>query len=337
MTVTSQDALPLVQLPDEEVSDLPEPDLFVDPTPQVELLVDQTPAVDLDRRGRARASAAQVLRTAAADIGYVETPNNITPYWTRQEPRLQGNPWCAAFVLDVLHRCGNTLLRAVPQPFYTPSMESWAKKVRRWVSVDRAKPGDVVIFGMGKSYAVHTGFLERRYDAQHVVVIEGNTSAGNAGSQNNGGGVYRRVRHRRLIRGCISLADQWGGSTTPTGGATTPTGGAANSTSSTTTTPSMTTTRWPRLTKDQARAIQRWLMTSPRLRRMYGPADTFVDGAFGPITTKALQTLVGTAADGAFGPRSVAPLESTLALSPSRAAGWYPALTAALVARATRV
>ncbi len=271
-------------------------------------------------------TAAQVLRTAAADIGYVETPNNITPYWTRQEPSLQGNPWCAAFVIDVLHRCGNTLLRAVSQPFYTPSMESWARRARRWVAVDRAKPGDVVIFGMGKNHAAHTGFLERRYDAQHVVVIEGNTSSSNAGSQNNGGGVYRRVRHHRLIRGCIDLSDQWrGGSSTSGAGSE----GSASSTA-------VATTSSPRLTKGQALTVQRWLMTSPRLRRMYGPAETFVDGDFGPITTKALQTLIGTTPDGQFGPKSAKALEKVLGLKPSGASGWYPALTAALVSRAAK-
>ena len=38
--------------------------------------------------------------------------------------------------------------------------------------------------------------------AGNGVTIEGNTSSGNAGSQDNGGGVFRRKRPASVIVGC---------------------------------------------------------------------------------------------------------------------------------------
>ena len=101
-----------------------------------------------------------VLRKAASYIGYTERRNNITEFWERQKPSYQGGPWCAAFVVDVLEQEGNTLLKKVPLPYYTPSMEAWAKKTGRWKASKDCKPGDVLIFGT--THAVHTGFLEKQ-------------------------------------------------------------------------------------------------------------------------------------------------------------------------------
>lgn len=145
----------------------------------------------------------QILATAASQLGYTERGNNVTKYWADLKPDFQHQPWCAAFVNWVLKRSGITALLTGPSaPYYTPSMEAWAKKVGRWKASKDCKPGDVLIFGNG--HATHTGFLERQ-DGAYVITLEGNTSSGNSGSQANGGGVYRRRRPRSWVRGCISL------------------------------------------------------------------------------------------------------------------------------------
>lgn len=157
----------------------------------------------------------QVLALAASQIGYTERggsngrSGNVTKYWAELKPSYQGGAWCAAFVVWVLKQCGSTLLLDGPSaPYYTPSMEAWAKKNGRWKASKDCQPGDVLIFG-GSSHATHTGFLVAQDGPNYVITIEGNTSAGSSGSQTNGGGVYRRRRPRSWVRGCISLAGEY--------------------------------------------------------------------------------------------------------------------------------
>ena len=64
----------------------------------------------------------------------------------------------------------------------------------------------VVLFGQG----VHVGTLRSAAWAYRklglIVTDEGNTSSGNAGSQDNGGGSYRRLRRISDVRG-FALVD----------------------------------------------------------------------------------------------------------------------------------
>lgn len=148
-----------------------------------------------------------VLNLAAKHVGYKERRNNITKFWADLKPSFQGQPWCAAFVVWVLKEQGSTLLLNGPSaPYYTPSMEAWARKTGRWKTSAECKPGDVLIFGKG--HATHTGFLAAQ-DGAHVRTIEGNTSSGNGGSQTDGGGVYRRRRPRSWVRGCIDMSSEY--------------------------------------------------------------------------------------------------------------------------------
>ena len=48
----------------------------------------------------------------------------------------------------------------------------------------------------------HTGIIESAAIGK-ITAIEGNTTAGNSGSQSNGGGVYRRTRSTSCVRAYI--------------------------------------------------------------------------------------------------------------------------------------
>lgn len=156
----------------------------------------------------------QALQKAASYLGYVEQRNrahpegNVTLFWDALRPDYQGGAWCASFVNYCLKfGAGITvILDEVDHPFYTPSMEAWARRTGRWIASKDGQPGDVLIFTETSRTAVHTGFLERQR-GDSVQTIEGNTSPGNRGSQANGGGVYRRVRARSWVRGCIDMSD----------------------------------------------------------------------------------------------------------------------------------
>lgn len=142
---------------------------------------------------------AAVLHAAASDVGYQEVGNNWTIYWERWKPSWQGQPYCAAGVTDWLSR-GGELEEFEGKPiFYCPSIEALAKRRGRWFSSPRV--GDIVLYGFGQPEAIHTGIVEK-VNSSTIQTIEANTSPNGSGSQNNGGGVYRRVRSRSWgIRG----------------------------------------------------------------------------------------------------------------------------------------
>lgn len=188
---------------------------------------DQTPAPDLPTPSAARAfgllAAASPAATlpddlarsavylAAAEIGGgKENPpgSNHTTYWAEVYPAANGPgmdwAWCAGFLCAVYNRLGIDWRGIVAAPFYCPSIESWARVRGFWTTTPW--PGDLVLYGYTGPGQVspHIGIFER-WTAGAVQAIEGNTSPGSAGSQDNGGGVYRRVRSLGWVRGFVDM------------------------------------------------------------------------------------------------------------------------------------
>ena len=137
---------------------------------------------------------ADVLNIAYGQLGVTESPagSNRTKYgkWMG----LDGQPWCMSFVQWCFHQAGT------PLPHKTGSCSAllnWYQKNRPECVVKDPQPGDIAIFTFG-----HTGIVERALPGS-VMCIEGNTSPGQSGSQDNGGGVYRRQRNLALVRAFI--------------------------------------------------------------------------------------------------------------------------------------
>lgn len=136
-----------------------------------------------------------VLSIAAGQLGTTESPagSNRTKYgkWMG----LDGQPWCMSFVQWCFDQAGT------PLPYKTGSCSAllnWFRKHRpEAVFVSDPQPGDIAIFTFG-----HTGIVEKALPGA-VLCIEGNTSPGAAGSQDNGGGVYRRQRNMAVVRALI--------------------------------------------------------------------------------------------------------------------------------------
>lgn len=144
--------------------------------------------------------AEDVLNIAARELGNTESPSgsNRTKYGAWYG--LDGNPWCMMFVLWCFDQAGQ------PLPHRTAScsnMLSWYQKHHPEQVVSAPKPRDIIIYNFG-----HTGIVESA-TADTVTAIEGNTSAGEAGSQSNGGGVFRRKRSRTLVTAYIRAFDNY--------------------------------------------------------------------------------------------------------------------------------
>ena len=131
---------------------------------------------------------ADVLNIACGQLGVTESPagSNRTKYgkWMG----LDGQPWCMSFVQWCFHQAGT------PLPHKTGSCSAllnWYKANRPACVVKDPQPRDIIIYNFG-----HTGILESAGTAT-VTAIEGNTSPGQSGSQENSGGVFRRTRSSR--------------------------------------------------------------------------------------------------------------------------------------------
>ncbi len=148
------------------------------------------------------ATGADVIRIASGEVGYTEGPNNANRY-AAEVGHANNQAWCGTFTDAMLKRAGQL---GEPSSVWTPSGLQAYRKFGR--AIDRngpAQPGDLVYFdwqgGTGSNGVDHVGIVVGTRPDGQVETIEGNTSPTNAGSQSNGGGVYRRVRPRSVIAG----------------------------------------------------------------------------------------------------------------------------------------
>ena len=135
-------------------------------------------------------TASEILKIAAADIGYTESPPNSNRTKYGKWYGMDGQPWCMMAVQYWFDQAG------APLPYKTAScsaLERWYRNNKSDSVYDDAKPGDIAIYNFG-----HTGIVESATGTT-ITAIEGNTSPGEEGSQDNGGGVYRRTRKKSLV------------------------------------------------------------------------------------------------------------------------------------------
>jgi hypothetical protein len=143
----------------------------------------------------------RVIAWAKSQLGVVEHPANsnrgpaVSKY--QREFGLDGQPWCGAFVGYALRKIGGVYVP--PGIVYTPNILYWAQNNLNGFSFHKTpQPGDLALFkfpGVSNDTVDHVG-LVIKHDG---TTIEGNTSSGSVGSQNNGGGVFQRHRDSGLV------------------------------------------------------------------------------------------------------------------------------------------
>lgn len=108
-----------------------------------------------------------------------------------------GFPWCAAFVMCGLRKAGYQV-EEIPNRAGVGFVETYARE--KGYLVDRPLRGDVFAMRIdADDWPDHMGFVERVLSLGPlgwiIRTVEGNTSPDEGGSQDDGGGVYRRIRH----------------------------------------------------------------------------------------------------------------------------------------------
>ena len=146
------------------------------------------------------ATAEKILEIARSQIGTKESPaksDNVkynTAYYGREVSDGK-HPWCAVFVWWVFREAGaSDLYYGGDKTAYCPTLMSFHKKQK----VTDYRPGDIVFFNFsGRSSAGHVGICES-WDGTYITTIDGNTGSA---SEDNGGAVLRRRRHKKFIVG----------------------------------------------------------------------------------------------------------------------------------------
>ena len=145
------------------------------------------------------ASVEQFLASLRKHIGVTEWPagSNRNPFAARAGHR-DGEYWCATYVVACARDAGLKLPSESPA---TITMADAFRRAGRWFHDPR--PGDIgfVDFPGSRGTGIQHVLVVTAVDGDRIHSIEGNTSAGDHESQDNGGGVYEKVRPRKWIVG----------------------------------------------------------------------------------------------------------------------------------------
>jgi hypothetical protein len=132
------------------------------------------------------ASAPHAIEIAMGEIGYVETPDNITKFG--EFTKANGLPWCGSFCNWVLAQAGVKVHSVVSTAVGAHKF----KEIGRWHEVPAI--GDLAFMDFphdGVDRISHIGIVVG-IDGKTVTCIEGNTSG--TGDQRNGGMVMVKKR-----------------------------------------------------------------------------------------------------------------------------------------------
>lgn len=232
--------------------------------------------------------AIDVIAVAEGQVGVVERPTNRTPYGAWYG--LDSQPWCAMFLSWCHGRIGalDLIDFSTSKGYaYTPTGAAGFQREGRWGS--QPQVGAHVFFRFSGPRIHHVGLVVG-HGAGYLETIEGNTSRGTAGSQRDGGGVWRRRRSSGIVGYGYPAYDGTPGEVPPI---TLPPGDDWRS--------------HPVLRQGTSgpmvRHLQELLLRAAHDLSQEGGAD----GVFGPGTARELvayQAHRGLAADGICGPRT---------------------------------
>lgn len=169
-------------------------------------------------------TASKALAWAASQIGYTrwDDPEEGSLYgrWYSKKHGAyygtSGVSFCAMFTSWCLTDDDGASVIPGGDFAYVPYGINAAAREGRLVSpMTQAAPGDLVCFDWdGDGLADHVGIVEANYGGW-IQTIEGNTSSGAAGSQSNGGGVWRRTRDWDSV--CAVIRPSYEGTATAAG------------------------------------------------------------------------------------------------------------------------
>lgn len=148
-------------------------------------------------------SKEKVITIAERELGTTESPprSNRTKYGAAYG--LDGYPWCALFLWWVYHEAGESMaFFGGARTASCGTLLRFYKEQGQTVPAEQVQPGDIVILNFsGTTDTEHCGLVVAVHADGSITTIEGNTTPGLEGSQDNGGSVARKRRYPRNIVG----------------------------------------------------------------------------------------------------------------------------------------
>lgn len=154
-------------------------------------------------------TASAVIEAARSQIGETEHPANSNLQKFGKAFGWNGVAWCGQFVWWAFFAAGVDIRAlGIPHPSYTPSFFVEAQKAGwKQVPPHEIRRGDVLFYDFvapfNTSGIQHTGLALTDVEGVQFHDIEGNTSTGEAGSQDNGGIVAERTRNLPVLVGAV--------------------------------------------------------------------------------------------------------------------------------------
>lgn len=152
-------------------------------------------------------SLSKVLEVARGELGVTENPpgSNRVKYWGDYDPKMQGQPWCVAFLWWVFNTAGERMsFFGGGRAASCGTLLRWYKEQGLTVPVSEVQVGDIVILNFhGTKDTEHCGLVTGRGVENFtwfVNTIEGNTSPSDV-SMSNGGMVCAKARYPSQIVG----------------------------------------------------------------------------------------------------------------------------------------
>lgn len=148
----------------------------------------------------------KMVTLARRQVGVKENPPNSNRVKFSTWYGMIG-PWCAMFVTWCGVMAGLKAFKRGVRWAYVPYMDHDADAGRNGIftiSFVAAKIGDIATMHFGSGISKHVGIVWTRRGA-YLILVEGNTSPDNGGSQDNGGTVAVKVRARSQVRRVIRV------------------------------------------------------------------------------------------------------------------------------------
>jgi hypothetical protein len=134
------------------------------------------------------ATREELLAYVTTKIGTTEHPVGSNCQEFSEKLGKPCGPWAEDFIVASIEDVGISGVEGISS---LPQIEDF---------VTGLEPGDIVVFDIVLPFTQqHCAVFVRYIDDFTIETIEGNTSSGNAGSQDNGDGVYKRNRPLILV------------------------------------------------------------------------------------------------------------------------------------------
>lgn len=152
----------------------------------------------------------KLIGVARDELGYTEQPKDSNNTKYGQVYGLQGQPWCMIFLWWLFREAGLSKIFYDGQKTASCGMLlRWARNAGLTVEPQNIQVGDIVILNfLGTQDTQHCGLVVEVVPTIYSTIayfktIEGNTSPGEEGSQDNGGCVALKTRYSRQVVGVI--------------------------------------------------------------------------------------------------------------------------------------